>query len=171
MDTENWNIDSHDTGKSFWKKIGWEWKKKTDKNEHYFRVERNSKPVAVGVNPCSAKYWLLKNLLKCRIPLSHKIVTIVWPGPKSLATLIAPTQFIADELPINKPSFLKRNLLIKFVQKWIKKISEQSFFIDHQEKHIKSMMPMTSTRPIFPKVIEVNKKGALCTGLRDNLLT
>lgn len=71
---------------------------------------RNSRPVAVGVNPWSAKYCSLKNLLRCLIPLSRRIVTIVCPGPKSWATLTAPTQFMADELPTNSPSFLSKNL-------------------------------------------------------------
>lgn len=66
--------------------------------------------MAEGVNPCSAKYTGFWNLLRWRAPLSQSIVTMVWPGPSKRATRTAPTQFIAEELPINSPSFLSKNL-------------------------------------------------------------
>lgn len=47
------------------------------------------------------------------MPLSHKIVTIMWPGPRDCATLTAPTQFIAEELPTKSPSFFNRNLNVR----------------------------------------------------------
>jgi hypothetical protein len=37
-------------------------------------------------------------------PPSHKMVTMVCPGPSCLATLTAPTQFVAADDPTNRPS-------------------------------------------------------------------
>ena len=45
----------------------------------------------------------LYSLLMERCPLSHRMVTIVCPGPSSLAIRTTPTQFIAEEEPTNRP--------------------------------------------------------------------
>lgn len=100
---------------NFKKYIRWEQQNNNAEQDHLVRVKscgrpRKSSPVAEGVKPCWDRYWSLKNLLWCLIPLSQRIVTIVWPGPIFCAILTAPTQFIAEELPRKSPSFFSRNL-------------------------------------------------------------
>mmetsp|Transcript_7302 Transcript_7302/g.19552 ORF Transcript_7302/g.19552 Transcript_7302/m.19552 type:complete len:232 (+) Transcript_7302:46-741(+) len=71
-------------------------------------TKSSPRPCAVGVKPCWARYSELWNFDRWRAPPSHKMVAMIWPGPSARAILTAPTQFIADELPMNRPSFRSR---------------------------------------------------------------
>ena len=74
-----------------------------DKDASSLIIKRNYNQLGIG-RFFSFKKLGFHNFEKYRAPESHRIVTIVFPGPNSFANLIAPATLIALEPPKRSPS-------------------------------------------------------------------